>query len=104
MSRNTSTQTERAPALAGRSSTCCWPGSFDAVLGQRCGRPAAWRPCSPTPESEARAWFARQDVTPIYDMVVVSEKLARAKPGRRARSVSPAEGRQGHRSGRPARR
>ncbi|HLG83647.1 MAG TPA: hypothetical protein VKY22_21775 [Bradyrhizobium sp.] len=70
--------TERAPA--GRKIVpMLLDGELDAVLGETASE-ARLKPIFSDPAAEASRWFARHGVVPVNHLVVVTEKLARARP------------------------
>jgi 4,5-dihydroxyphthalate decarboxylase len=70
--------TQRAPA-GKKIVDMLLAGELDAVLGDRSNDPRI-KSLFAAPESEAKAWCRKHDVTPINHLVVVKETLAQADP------------------------
>ncbi|MBB4380929.1 4,5-dihydroxyphthalate decarboxylase [Bradyrhizobium sp. Rc3b] len=55
-------------------------GELDAVLGETSDSPRL-KPLFPDPAAEAAKWYAKRGVVPVNHLVVVTEQLARTRPG-----------------------
>ncbi|MBB4256692.1 MULTISPECIES: hypothetical protein [unclassified Bradyrhizobium] len=55
-------------------------GELDAVLGEISDSPRL-KPLFPDPAAEAARWYAKRGVVPVNHLVVVTEQLARTRPG-----------------------